>query len=157
MKNKELLASGREADACGFAAAHKTDPVCKTIAACGNDCGACPRHLPKTPAQLRRTAQLWYRIGYRDHVVDNQEIQCMGCTPENWCRYEIAACTRRHGIENCGFCPDYPCKTLESAFVQTMCFEPACRRQCTGEEYAQLRRAFFEKQTNLNAVRTNAK
>ena len=45
----------------------------KIIAACGNDCAACPRYTAppyeKTEAQLRRTAELWQKIGYRDRVV----------------------------------------------------------------------------------------
>lgn len=56
----------------------------KLLAACGNDCAACPRYVKppyeKTEAQLRHTAELWYRIGYRDHVVTNR---CQAvCTPE---------------------------------------------------------------------------
>ena len=31
----------------------------KILAACGNDCSACPRHLPKTEEELKRTAELW--------------------------------------------------------------------------------------------------
>ena len=27
------------------------------------------------------------KIGYRDHLVTNEEISCTGCKPENWCRY----------------------------------------------------------------------
>lgn len=41
------------------------------IAACGNHCSVCPRMLPKTDAELKATAELWYKIGYRDQVVSN--------------------------------------------------------------------------------------
>lgn len=33
----------------------------------------------KTEAQLKHTAKLWMKIGYRDHVVTNDEISCSGC------------------------------------------------------------------------------
>lgn len=33
----------------------------------------------KTEAELVHTAELWYKIGYRDHVVTNEEISCTGC------------------------------------------------------------------------------
>lgn len=45
----------------------------KIIAACGNDCAVCPRYnvppYTKTAEELHHTAELWYKIGYRDHVV----------------------------------------------------------------------------------------
>ena len=50
----------------------------KRIAACGNDCAACPRYTmhpyEKTGEELRHTAELWLKIGYRDHLVTNDEI-----------------------------------------------------------------------------------
>ena len=39
----------------------------KIIAACGNDCAACPRYVAhpyeKTDEELRHTAELWMKIG----------------------------------------------------------------------------------------------
>lgn len=50
----------------------------RIIAACGNDCAACPRYVAhpykKTNEELRHTAELWMKIGYRDHLVTNEEI-----------------------------------------------------------------------------------
>jgi predicted acetyltransferase len=44
----------------------------KIIAACGNDCAACPRYTAypyeKTEEELHHTAELWMKIGYRDYV-----------------------------------------------------------------------------------------
>ena len=52
----------------------------RIIAACGNDCSACPRYVAhpyeKTEEELRHTAELWMKIGYRDHIVTNEEISC---------------------------------------------------------------------------------
>ena len=75
----------------------------KIIAACGNDCAVCPRYVAhpyeKTEEELRHTAELWMKIGYRDHLVSNEEISCTGCKPENWCRYRVVnAATKRESL-----------------------------------------------------------
>ena len=125
----------------------------KIIAACGNDCAVCPRYnkapYVKTEEELRKTAELWMKIGYRDHVVTNEEIQCTGCKPENWCRYKVVKCTQEHGVDNCGQCEEYPCGNIKECFEVTKSFEPMCRKVCTEEEYEQLKKAFFEKEQNL--------
>jgi len=116
------------------------------IAACGNDCAACPRHLPRAEAELRRTAELWRNIGYRDRVVSNEEIACCGCSTDNWCRYGIVKCAAAHGTVNCGVCPGYPCPKIEDCFQATERFRPAA---CQTAAWDDLRRAFFEKRENL--------
>lgn len=125
----------------------------RIIAACGNDCSACPRYIKepytKNKAQLAHTAELWYKIGYRDHVVTDKEISCTGCSEDNWCRYKVVRCTKDRGIENCGQCPEYPCDNIKECFEITKSFEPFCKQVCTDEEFGLLRRAFFEKEKNL--------
>ena len=125
----------------------------KIIAACGNDCAVCPRYTAhpyeKTDEELRHTAELWFRIGYRDHVVSNDEISCTGCKPENRCRYAIVKCVTEKGIKNCGECDNYPCETISACFEKTMTFAPGCKAVCTDEEYITISRAFFEKRENL--------
>lgn len=126
----------------------------KMIAACGNDCAACPRYVAapyeKTKERLEHTAELWMKIGYRDRVVSNEEISCGGCKPENWCRYKVIACTQEKGIANCGQCKEYPCANLKDCFEVTASFAQSCKKVCTEEEYEMLNRAFFEKEKNLN-------
>ncbi len=126
----------------------------RVIAACGNDCSACPRYVThpyeKTEDELHHTADLWMRIGYRDHVVTNQEIACTGCKPENWCRYQVVKCCEERGIQTCAECAAYPCENMKECFAVTRSFEPRCREACTEEEYKQLKKAFFEKEKNLN-------
>lgn len=129
----------------------------KIIAACGNDCKSCPRHMPKTDVELSKAAQLWYRIGYRNQIVSNQEIQCMGCSPEHWCRYHIAECAKKHEKDNCGECPEYPCHKINETFKQTMAFKPSCKLQCYAQEYESISRAFFEKKDNLDEVAKDLK
>ena len=125
----------------------------KIIAACGNDCAACPRYIvhpwEKTPEELRHTAELWMKVGYRDRVVSNEEIACTGCKPENWCRYQVAGCAHEKGVENCGQCGEYPCARIKKCFEVTKFFEPRCRAACTRAEYDAMRRAFFQKEENL--------
>lgn len=123
------------------------------IAACGNDCAACPRRLPKTEEALRRTAELWAKIGYRDRVVSNEAIACTGCKPTNWCRYGIAECVAARKIAHCGKCPEYPCRKLEACFEATEGFRAACLNACASEEWRALETAFFEKRKNLDAAR----
>ena len=127
----------------------------KIIAACGNDCALCPRYVKppyeKTEEALHRTAELWYRIGYRDHVVNNEEIACTGCEKDNWCRYQVASCVINRGIEHCGKCPQYPCEKILECFRVTESFDNACRRTCGDEEYQRMKQAFFEKEKNLTA------
>ena len=129
------------------------------IAACGNDCAACPRYnvhpYEKTEAELHHTAELWMKIGYRDRIVSNGEIACTGCSPENWCRYLVVKCCTEKGIPTCSSCNLYPCKRMQECFAVTLSFEPKCREVCTGEEYAQLKLAFFEKKQNLTMLDGN--
>ena len=122
----------------------------KILAACGNDCSACPRHLPKTEEELKRTAELWEKIGYRDRVVSTEEISCVGCSPDNWCRYQIIQCVSEKEISDCGKCRQYPCAKIEECFETTRLFIPSCKKVCNLEEYQMLVSAFFEKKKNLD-------
>ena len=126
----------------------------KIIAACGNDCSACPRYVAhpyeKTDEELRHTARLWEKIGYRDHIVTNEEISCHGCKPTNWCRYNVVSCCNNKKIANCSLCDEYPCQNIKECFEVTKSFEPMCKKVCSEEEYNQLKKAFFEKKENLS-------
>ena len=125
----------------------------RLIAACGNDCSVCPRYTAhpyeKTETELRHTAELWMKIGYRDHIVTNEEIAWTGCKPENWCRYQVVKCCADRGISHCSQCALYPCDNMKECFEVTKSFEPKCRQVCTEEEYSRLKKAFFEKEQNL--------
>ncbi len=125
----------------------------KIIAACGNDCSVCPRYnkapFEKSEEELHRTAVLWHKIGYRDHVVTNEEISCSGCTSDNWCRYKVIRCCEEHGVSNCGECNLYPCDNIKECFEVTASFIPKVKEVCTDEEFEILKKAFFEKKENL--------
>ena len=128
----------------------------KVLAACGNDCASCPRYVAhpyeKSEEELQHTAELWMKIGYRDHVVSNEEIECHGCKAGNWCRYGIVECTSKKGIKNCGECSEYPCAKISECFEVTTTFEEAIKNVCSKEEYEMLKKAYFEKKQNLDAV-----
>lgn len=125
----------------------------RILAACGNDCSVCPRYTKepyvKTEKELAHTAELWHKIGYRDHIVTNEEIACAGCKEDNWCRYNVIRCTTDKHIKHCGQCLKFPCDNIRECFKVTKSFEPFCKRVCTEEEYALMRKAFFEKEKNL--------
>ena len=121
----------------------------KIIAACGDNCAACPRHLPKTDAQLDHTAELWVRIGYRTAKETPEQIGCTGCKESNFCRFDIIGCAVRHAVKNCGQCREYPCAKIEACFAQTETFRDACKRACTEAEMADLEEAFFRKREHL--------
>ena len=122
----------------------------KIIAACGNDCAVCPRHLPKSEEELHHTAELWMKIGYRDHIVTNDEISCEGCRIDNWCRYDIIGCTTQKNILNCGKCTEYPCDKIKECFAVTESFVPTCKMMCTDAEFDIMKKAFYEKLKNLD-------
>lgn len=129
---------------------YRTDEEMEILAACGNNCAKCPRHLPKTETELRSTAELWMKIGYRDHIVSNNEIACSGCKADNWCRYNIVSCTSERNISNCGDCSEYPCEKLLECFRVTDAFIPQCKAVCSESEFLQLKNAFFDKKHNLD-------
>ena len=66
---KEQYPDGTEIEVEYYGSAIGTETDCRTkeIAACGNDCSACPRYTAhpyeKTVEELTHTAELWMRIG----------------------------------------------------------------------------------------------
>ena len=93
------------------------------------------------------------KIGYRDHVVSNEEISCTGCNAENWCRYKVVECCSGKRIATWAECENFPCKSMKECFEVTASFEHGCRQACTEDEYEMLKKAFFEKEENLNGLR----
>ena len=90
---------------------------------------------------------------HRVIFVSNEEISCTGCKAENWCRYKVVECCSGKGIATCAECEDYPCRNMKECFEVTASFEPKCRQVCTEDEYDMLKKAFFEKEKNLNGLR----
>ena len=80
VKESGFACSTQKCEVIGMAV-FSTTVATGSIAACGNDCSACPRYVAhpyeKTEEELQHTAELWMKIGYRDHIVTNEEISCM--------------------------------------------------------------------------------
>lgn len=122
------------------------------IAVCGNDCGKCPRHASRTDEELAEAARLWHRVGLRDRELAVDEIRCGGCRPGRPCPHGVVDCAAEQGVDSCGLCENYPCRTIQEAFDRTATFTPRCLAACTSGEFAALHAAFFRKQENLDAV-----
>ena len=117
---------------------------------CGDDCAVCPRYNAKTEDELKQTAQFWYEIWWRDHIVSNDEICCKGCKTSKNCTFMILPCMNEHAVSKCRECIEYPCEKIEDMLRRSKITEKECRKHCTGEdEWQMLKRAFFEKEKNL--------
>lgn len=130
-----------------LAAMKDAEPI---ISVCGDDCAVCPRYLAKTDEELHETAIFWHQVGWRDHVVTNEEIRCTGCGCRPSCSYARLPCIEAHGVKQCRDCPQFECakiaEMLENSDIKKAVCESACE---TPEEFAGFCRAFYEKETNL--------
>lgn len=109
----------------------------------------CPRYLADTDEKLKKTAELWHRIGWRDRIVSISEISCSGCTSDKQCTYHLVECTKKHGVAKCNQCQQFPCSKIKDMLQRSAQYEKKCRKVCTPEEYQMLRTAFFNKEENL--------
>jgi hypothetical protein len=90
----------------------------KMVAYCGLVCSDCPALIATRRNDrelLRQTAERWSSAG---HPVKPDDILCDGCLGTgarltsfcSTCR--VRRCARGNGLENCGWCDDYPCAML---------------------------------------------
>jgi len=119
------------------------------ITLCGDDCFKCPRYLAESDEELQRVAELWYRVGYRNHVISNDEIRCSGCYPGKQCGYGLTKCTNAHGVEKCNQCPEFQCDKIREMLRRSVYSQEQCKEVCSPAEYAKLKAAFFDKENNL--------
>ena len=119
------------------------------ITLCGDNCLACPRYNARTAREQRAVAELWHRVGWRDHIVTNEEIACSGCSSHKQCTYQLVACTREHRVEKCNQCANFPCGKIKDMLERSAAWQSRCREVCSAQEYAALAKAFFEKESNL--------
>lgn len=109
----------------------------------------CPRYNAHSDEELRDAAELWYRVGWRDKVVSNEEIACTGCSSHKSCTYGLVDCTREHGVAKCNQCKEFPCEKTENMLERSREYQNKCKAVCSEEEYAALEKAFFDKEKNL--------
>ena len=119
------------------------------ITLCGDNCLVCPRYHAQTTAELNVVAELWYRVGWRDRIVSNEEIRCSGCSPHKQCTYQLVECTQIHSVQKCNQCPQFPCEKIADMLKRSEEYRKKCKAVCSAEEYAVLEQAFFEKEKNL--------
>ena len=117
---------------------------------CGDDCAVCPRYIAETEDELKQTARFWHEVGWRDHVVSNEEIRCKGCGTRKMCSFMILPCMNEHAVSKCRECSEYPCEKIEDMLRRSKKKEEQCRHCCTDEaEWQMLKRAFYEKEKNM--------
>lgn len=119
------------------------------ITLCGDNCIYCPRYNAHTDDELKHVAELWYKVGWRDSVVSNEEIKCTGCSSHKQCTYQLVGCTKEHGVAKCNQCGEFPCEKISDMLKRSEAYQKKCSEVCTAEEYAALEKAFFDKENNL--------
>ena len=119
------------------------------ITLCGDNCKECPRYNAHTDEELRAVAELWYRVGWRDRIVTNEEIKCTGCHSHKQCTYKLVECTKEHSVEKCNQCENFPCEKISQMLLRSEEYQKVCKEVCTPKEYEMLERAFFDKENNL--------
>lgn len=125
-------------------------PVDPVYSVCGDDCAVCPRYVARTEEELHETAEFWYRVGWRDHVVSNEEIKCNGCGSHPSCSFMILPCVKENKIEKCSQCKDFVCGKITDVLSRSDKKELEAKALCqTEEEFFMLKRAFWNKKENL--------
>lgn len=64
--------------------------MAEKITLCGDNCIECPRYNAHSDKELKAVAELWYRVGWRDCVVSNEDIACNGCSSHKYLLQGVA-------------------------------------------------------------------
>ena len=121
------------------------------ISVCGDDCAVCPRFLARTEEELHETAVFWYKAGWRDHVVTNEEIKCTGCGCRPTCSFMLLPCTKEHGVSMCHECKEFQCDKVKNTLVGSLEKMMQCKEACESDkEFELFKRAFYEKEKNMH-------
>jgi hypothetical protein len=110
----------------------------KIIGFCGLICTECPAYLAtlNNDDEMRKaTAKKWSEMYKSDIKPEN--INCTGCTTEGIKFHHCTECEMRlcgiaKGVKNCGWCAEYPCKTVK-AFLK---YVPDAKKVLDGEKRA---------------------
>lgn len=100
------------------------------ITLCGDNCLMCPRYNAKSDEELKKVAELWYRLGLRNTVVSNEEISCLGCSSHKQCTYRLVECIKEHKVNKCNQCSNYPCEKIDYMLTRTEEFNRNCKTKC---------------------------
>ncbi len=94
-------------------------PEDEIIAFCGLVCTECPAYIATQTddKELRKkTARGW---STKDNKIDPDDIVCDGCLALDkeqnvFCRScKTRSCVLERDVDNCSYCEEYPCDTLE--------------------------------------------
>lgn len=119
------------------------------ITLCGDNCMECPRYHAHSEEELKAVAELWYKVGWRECVVSNEEIACTGCSSHKTCTYQLVECTQEHDVKKCNRCSKFPCEKIEAMLNRSKEYQKKCKEVCSEQEYLMLEKAFFDKENNL--------
>lgn len=119
------------------------------ITLCGDNCLTCPRYNANTEKEWKHAAELWFKIGWRERIVSNDEIKCTGCSSHKSCTYGLLDCTKKHGVSKCSQCEEFVCNKITDMLERSNAYREKCKKVCTEEEYRALKEAFFNKEENL--------
>lgn len=123
--------------------------VNEMITLCGDNCNECPRYNAHSEDELKNVAELWYKVGWRNTIVSNEEIRCTGCSSHKQCTYKLVECTKTHNVRKCNQCGEYPCDKIKAMLKRSAEYQRKCKEVCTKAEYSILEKAFFNKENNL--------
>lgn len=129
---------------------HKNSSEMLTL--CGDNCEFCPRRTAKTDDELRRVAELWFRLGFSSKILSNDEIRCGGCRSHKTCTYGLVECIKKHCVTKCSVCGEFPCKKINDMLKRSKESERLCREKCSNEEIEALDKAFFHKEENMKKL-----
>lgn len=119
------------------------------IGACGDNCSKCPRYIAtvtKDTALLRHLSSIWLQAGWRDRLVDPQELACYGCPTSLSCSNGVRQCAMTHSADNCGECKESKdCKILSEVLDNTEKNKKTCFEIFPVEIYEILDKSFFRK------------
>lgn len=122
------------------------------ITLCGDNCIECPRYNASNDEELKVVAELWYKIGWRNKVVSNEEIACNGCSSDKQCTYHLVGCTKAHNVDKCNQCGEFPCNKIKEMLERSAEYQEKCKEICSEKELAVLEKAFFNKENNLKKI-----
>lgn len=119
------------------------------IAPCGDDCSVCPKYTAQTSEELQKVAELWNKVGWTDKILSLEKIKCYGCSNHKICSYGLLDCLKKRNIQKCNQCADFPCDKIGEMLNKTKDYASRCKKLCSETEFEILRKAFFEKEINL--------
>ncbi|HEX2919789.1 MAG TPA: GNAT family N-acetyltransferase [Bacteroidales bacterium] len=125
------------------------------ISVCGDVCSECPRFTAtkaNNEEKLKELALLWFKLGFRDSVVEPGQMKCKGCSKDKPCGYDLTTCEQLGNGKNCGECLVFPCEKIEAVFRRTERIKTSCLSKCDKHEYDQMKRAFFMKREILTEI-----